>query len=174
MARQRSCFDCKKQLTDKYYLIVGFPHNHEKASRANYCSECCAKWKQDPKIRETYCKLGWIKFIEKEVGDSTEDKISEFEDRWEKHCYLGIKKTGSDNKALLNSIQQARQELEPYLQKPGIVGRSYEREYGGCGISISMSFYFLFAKDAREPGYKQKVVRPTVEKILGGKVGRRN
>ncbi|CAG8605341.1 9132_t:CDS:2, partial [Ambispora gerdemannii] len=48
-----------------------------------------------------------------------------------------------DNKTFLNLIQKARQELEPWLQKP---------------------------ENVREKNYRQKVVRPTVEEILGEKL----
>ncbi|CAG8598535.1 1840_t:CDS:2 [Diversispora eburnea] len=104
MARKRNCRDCKKELTDKYFLFTGtFPFSGEEgdgtrtsASRANYCASCRIKWNLP------------------------------------------------DNKTLLNSIRKARQELEPYLQKPEI--------------------------DARNKDYKQKVVQPVVEEILGGKL----
>jgi len=33
-----------------------------------------------------------------------------------------------------------------------------------------MSFYYLFAKSAREKDYKQNVVQPTIEKILDRKL----
>ncbi|CAG8688062.1 11700_t:CDS:1, partial [Ambispora leptoticha] len=33
-----------------------------------------------------------------------------------------------------------------------------------------MTFCYLFSESAREKDYKQKVVQPTVEKILGGKL----
>jgi len=33
-----------------------------------------------------------------------------------------------------------------------------------------MSFYFLFTKSAKDKEYRQKVVQPTVEEILGGKL----
>ena len=43
MVYPRKCYDCKKELTGKYWLITGFPHNGYKASRANYCAACCDK-----------------------------------------------------------------------------------------------------------------------------------
>jgi len=124
--------------------------------------------KMKQRIKDPFLEKGWAKIIEKEVGDKTEDEISEFEDKWEKHCNLGIKKTFPDNKTLLNSIQKARQEFEPYLSKLEIVEQAWERKIGDAGIP--MSFRFLFTKSAKNKEYRQKVVRPTVEEILGGKL----
>ncbi|KLL05049.1 MAG: hypothetical protein MRERV_6c022 [Mycoplasmataceae bacterium RV_VA103A] len=171
MARKRNCRDCKKELVGKYYLITGLPHNGYKASRANYCASCVDKWKQKEIMKVIYFPKGYSRIIEKEVGDKIEDEISEFEDKWEKHQTLGIKKNFSDDKTLLSSIQKARQELEPYLQKSEIVEKSWERGYEGySGNLLSMSFYYLFKKDARDKDYKQKIVQPAVEEILGGKL----
>lgn len=169
MVYPRKCYDCKKELTNKYWLITGIPLNREKASRANYCATCCDKKKNLPVVKEVYLKKGLTEIIEKEVGDKTEDQISEFEDKWEKHCNLGIKKNLTDNKTLLNSIQKARQEIEPYLQKPAIVEQAYEKKYGGSSL-LAMHFLFLFSKSAGDKEYKQKIVQPKIEEILGVKL----
>ncbi|KLL02731.1 MAG: hypothetical protein MRECE_49c012 [Mycoplasmataceae bacterium CE_OT135] len=173
MARQRECQVCKKQLTSKYWMITGYPRNNYKASRANYCASCCDKISKEPFRSDLFKRQferGWIKIIEKEVGSKMDDEISEFEDKWEKHSDLGIgitKKDLSNKKAFLNSIQKAHAELEPYLQKPEIVEKAWEKEYNA---DIDMTFYYLFAKSAREKDYKQKVVQPTIEEILGSKL----
>ena len=171
MARKRNCRDCKRELTGKYYIITGLPRNGYEASRANYCASCRDKWKQERIMKEIYLPKGYSKIIEKEVGDKIEDEISEFEDKWEKHYTLGIKRNFPNNKNLLNSICQARQELEPYLQKPEIVEKAWERGYEGySGNMISMGFYYLFKEDARNKDYKREMVQPTIEEILGGKL----
>ncbi|RHZ37467.1 hypothetical protein [endosymbiont GvMRE of Glomus versiforme] len=165
MTRQRNCRDCKKELTDKYYIITCV--GAYEASRANFCFLCCEK-KKNIRLIKKLIEEGLEKVIEKKVGDKLYDDISDFEDKWEKNTNLGItKKILPDNKTLLNSIRQARQELEPYLYKSEIVEKAWLKEYVDY---IDMSFYYLFAKSAREKNYKQKVVQPIVEKILGEKL----
>ncbi len=147
MTRKRECKDCKKELTGKYYLIVGAFMNGYEASRANFCSSCCDKWKKKTLIKKQI-ERGEAKIVEKEVGNKIDDEISEFEDKWEKHSELDIqKKNLPDNETFLNLIQKARQELEPYLQKLKIVEKAWEKEYN---TDIDMSFYYLFAKSVRK------------------------
>jgi len=80
MVRQRTCKNCKKELTDRYYLIVGGVNGY-KASRANFCYSCCNKQRRKNSLLKRLIERGDIKIIEKETGNKIDDEISEFEDK---------------------------------------------------------------------------------------------
>ena len=67
MTYPRKCQNCKKELTIKYWVIVGFSNGY-KASRGNFCFACCDKQSKKRGTKDMI-ETGEAKIEERETGD---------------------------------------------------------------------------------------------------------
>ncbi|KLL03812.1 MAG: hypothetical protein MRECE_8c013 [Mycoplasmataceae bacterium CE_OT135] len=165
MARQaKKCWECKKWINSgKYYTFYEIGELKLRGVELwDYCPLCVDKDKNGP--LKSRIDKGYITIIEKEIGKKIDDDVREFEDKWKKYGWEDFKfsyKDFDNTKLILAWCQEARKQLEPYLQKLEIV----EKAFGG--YKHTMRFWYLFAKSGHDKDYCQKVVNKTISEICG-------
>jgi hypothetical protein len=174
----RKCSKCQKEISfGKFYSFYSGKKGgkrkyryrvYEKNKDNFFCPVCASEEKANPPEN-----IGFNNFleIEWEVGNQTDEQILDFQEKWNKHYHYEnnqfVKEDqNTDEKTILTWCQTARQELEPFLQKPEIVEKSFGGKIESHG-KAAVWFYYLFAKSAQEENYRKKVVEPTIAKILG-------
>ena len=172
----RKCFECHKKIeSGKFYSFYTGKRGGERLVKYNaksvndfYCPTCADQEKANPSgfwTPEDLIKVEW------EIGNQTDEEIIEFEKKWKEHVYnIACRMPGGrigETGFNLDFVQKTKQQLEPYLQKPEVVEKSFGGKIQGCGVAESW-FSYLFAKSAHDENYRKTVVGPTLAEILGG------
>lgn len=166
---KKTCSECNKEITaGKYYNFMVGEKGNEKAGLAKYqhhrffCPSCA-----DKEAATDNPFVGYLVKYEWEVGNQTDEEIIKFEEKWEKYnLKMEVIMEDADQKVTLALLEKIKQEFETYQQKLDIVEKSFGGKINGYG-KHPITFYYLFAKSAREKSYRQEVVEPTIAKILG-------
>jgi len=168
VAQTKKCYECKKEITSgKFYnfytgkkggKVLGIYKDRE-----FFCPFCAEKEKANDIIYlEKLIKVEW------EIGNQNDEEILNFEKKWLDYQNESSNRINNETTNLtLDFIQKAKQELEPYLQKPNIVEKSFGGKIEGCG-NPQLSFCYLFSKSALDDNYRKKVVGPTISEFLEG------
>lgn len=172
----KKCFRCQKEITTgKFYsFYVGkkggkriIEYSLDKKIHNFYCPTCFSKEKTSPSAGIESEKLLEIEW---EVGNQTDEEILEFEKKWESF-YLKNELIKYDEntgeKKILAWCQKVKRELEPFLQKPAVVEKSFGGKLGGGYGKRAMSFYYLFPQSAHSENYRKTVAEPTIAEIFG-------
>ena len=165
----RKCSKCQKEINSgKFYRFYTGKKGKKRLlsykGKEFFCPSCAEKEKAEDEVYlENLLQVEW------EVGNQTDEQILEFEEKWENAYSEDELVKHDDNTSeqkILAWCQKVKKELEPFLQKPEIVEKSFGGKLDGYGKS-SMIFYYLFSQSARNENYRKAVVEPTIAEIFG-------
>ena len=152
-ANTRKCSKCQKEISSgKFFNFFAgqkgkkslFRYVIKGKENSFFCPSCADQEKASPVFwsSEDLIKVEW------KIGNKTDEEILAFEKKWQVYSYdMACRMPGGligESGFNLDFVRKVKQKLEPYLQKPEVVEKSFGGKIKDCGtIRLEFCFFLL-------------------------------